>query len=96
MGGGDLYIGFREADGSWSEAANLGPAVNSTAIDYCPNLTPDGRYLFFTSRRSVIAASPENPLTYDALVRQLSAPGNGNDDLYWISAEVIERLRPKP
>jgi Tol biopolymer transport system component len=30
----------------------MGPSINSEATEYCPMLSPDGRYLFFTSTRS--------------------------------------------
>jgi len=43
----DLYVSYRLADGSWSEADNLGPTVNSTAQEMCPSVSPDGQYLFF-------------------------------------------------
>lgn len=45
----DIYISFRAADGSWSEATNLGPAINSEQAEYIPYLTRDGHYFFFTS-----------------------------------------------
>jgi|GEM_PF-1872326 len=51
LDGGDLYICFRKPNGGWSGAKNMGPGVNSSSIDYCPSLSPDGRYLFFASRR---------------------------------------------
>ena len=51
-GSGDLYVCFRKPDGLWTEAANMGPRVNSSSIEYCPKCSPDGRYFFFTSGRS--------------------------------------------
>jgi hypothetical protein len=51
LGGSDLYISFRERNGAWGEPKNMGPAVNSPASDYTPMLSPDGKYLFFTSGR---------------------------------------------
>jgi len=47
-GAGDLHIAFRRADGSWTPARNLGPLVNTAATEFCPYVTPDGRWLFFT------------------------------------------------
>lgn len=49
--GDDLFISFRESDGRWTEAENLGDRINSPYHDYCPSLTPDGKYLFFLSGR---------------------------------------------
>jgi len=51
-GGMDLYAAFKTPDGSWSAPVNLGPQVNSDAHDSHPTLTPDDRYLIFTSGRN--------------------------------------------
>jgi len=50
VGGGDLYVSFRQGDGSWGEPRLLPPPINSDLLDYCPMGTPDGRYLFFSRR----------------------------------------------
>ncbi|MCP4664189.1 MAG: DUF4440 domain-containing protein, partial [bacterium] len=49
---GDLYIRFRNSDGTWTPARNLGERVNSTAEENWPRLSPDGGYLFFSSNRA--------------------------------------------
>jgi hypothetical protein len=51
LGSGDLYISFRKLDGSWTEPVNMGQPINSSELEYCPVVSPDGKYLFFTSRR---------------------------------------------
>jgi hypothetical protein len=48
-GGEDLYVCFRQSDGSWGAAKNLGAGINTSATDFCPSLSPDGNYLFFAS-----------------------------------------------
>ena len=40
--------GLRDADGTWGDGINMCETINSTDIDYCPMVTPDGKYLFFT------------------------------------------------
>ena len=50
LGGDDLYLA-RAADGSWSEPRNLGAPINSSDYEYGPTLSPDGRYLYYTSHR---------------------------------------------
>lgn len=52
MGGGDLYISQRESDGKWTSPGNIGPPMNSPAMEYSPMITPDGRYLFFSTTRN--------------------------------------------
>ena len=49
-GGGDLHISFRTKGGGWTPAVNLGPDINTSETDYCPKVTPDGRFLLYTSR----------------------------------------------
>ncbi len=46
-GESDLYISFRQDDGSWGKAINMGPEVNSEREDAYGTLTPDGKYFFF-------------------------------------------------
>jgi len=75
----DIYISFRKSDGSWGEAINLGDKVNTEAEEGGPQVTPDGKYLFFN--RAVTSA--------------ISGTGF-QSDLYWIDAQIIENLRPKP
>jgi hypothetical protein len=48
----DLYASYRQADGTWSNAINLGPSVNTPAPELCPRVSPDGRSLFFLSGKS--------------------------------------------
>jgi hypothetical protein len=47
----DLYISFRKKDGSWTEPVNMGAKINSSEYEFRPYVTPDGKYLFFTSNR---------------------------------------------
>ena len=43
----DLYISFREEDGSWGPAINMGEDINTKWPDAYGSVTPDGKYLFF-------------------------------------------------
>ena len=52
LGNSDLYISFKKEDGSWTKLKNMGNIINSSETDYCPMLSPDGKYLFFTSKRT--------------------------------------------
>lgn len=51
LGRDDLYIAFRQADGEWSPAVNMGREVNSAGSENRPWASRDGRYFFFTSTR---------------------------------------------
>lgn len=52
MGKDDLYVTFKKEDGEWVHPINLGGKVNSAASENRPQLTPDEKYLFFTSTRN--------------------------------------------
>lgn len=53
LGEGDLYVSFRTANGEWTEANNMGPTINTEGQDYCPFVTRDGRYLFYSRNRDI-------------------------------------------
>ena len=94
-GATDLFISFRKDDGSWTKAENMGEKINSNAIDLCPAVSPDGKYLFFSSNRNDHESYSKIPLTYENKLEILRSPGNGSSDIYWVSSEVIEELKPK-
>ena len=48
VGGGDLFVLYRRADGGWGEPAHLGNTINTEHTEFCPMVTPDGKYLFFS------------------------------------------------
>jgi hypothetical protein len=48
----DLHISYNLYNGKWSTPHNLGPDINSDKLDNCPIISPNGRYLFFVSRRN--------------------------------------------
>ncbi|MFH1942445.1 MAG: hypothetical protein ABIL68_10105 [bacterium] len=47
FGEADLYISFRNEDGSWRAAINLGEKINTADHDLCGRVSHDGKYLFF-------------------------------------------------
>ena len=46
-GNSDIYISFKQPDGSWGDPINLGDKVNTEAWEAAATITPDGKYLFF-------------------------------------------------
>jgi outer membrane protein OmpA-like peptidoglycan-associated protein len=42
----DIYICFKESDGSWGKAKNIGEKVNTKTHDSCLGFSPDGQTLF--------------------------------------------------
>jgi hypothetical protein len=46
-GESDLYISFRNDDGSWGEQRNIGRPINTGNSEGCPALSPDGEFFFY-------------------------------------------------
>ncbi len=57
FGRGDLYISFKKQDGSWSKALNMGEEINTPGYEYCPFISHDGKYLFFTRNQDIFWVS---------------------------------------
>jgi WD40 repeat protein len=76
FGDADIYVSFRQQDGSWGAAINLGDKINTNAAESGASVTPDGKYLFFNSN--------------------MGSDNYENVDIFWVDAQIIETLRPKP
>ncbi|WP_420601859.1 ankyrin repeat domain-containing protein [Flagellimonas sp.] len=59
FGRGDLYISFKNSDGNWTKAVNMGNEINTEHYEYCPVVTKDGKYLLYTSNQDIYWASTE-------------------------------------
>ena len=51
LGSCDLYISYKNKNGEWSEAENMGRIINTDAWETAPSLSPDKRDLYFSSTR---------------------------------------------
>ena len=91
----DLFISFRRSDGTWTRSVDMGDGINSEGMEYCPTVSPDGKYFFFTSTRRAYKPYSETPLTYERKLEILNSPGNGSADIYWISSSILDPLRKK-
>jgi len=71
---GDLYISFRQDDGTWGEPHHIDEPINSAAEENWPRISHDGKYLFFSSNRREGAELPDLYwVSTDALERYRSA-----------------------
>lgn len=91
LGGSDLYISYQR-NGSWTKAVNLGDKINSKGSEYSPTVSPDGKYFFWSSTRSLVPASQPKRLTYSEFVTKLRGPGNGLGDIYQIDLSALNIL----
>ncbi len=78
-GNADIYVSFRQYDGSWSEAINLGDKINTASSENGARVTPDGKYLFFNRNVGKVKSTDK----YDDV------------NMFWVDAKVIETLKPK-
>jgi hypothetical protein len=90
FGGSDLFISRRREDGTWSPAKNLGPGINTPHQEGSPFVTADGKFLFFSSSRPAADLLPTGLQDYEAISGRLHGPGNGLNDIYWVSTEAID------
>jgi hypothetical protein len=79
-GESDIYISFRQKDGSWLPAINMGDKINTELSESSGNVTDDGKYLFFLRG--------EWKVKEDGSENWVGKP-------YWVNSQVIENLRPK-
>ena len=75
----DIYISFRNQDGTWTNAINMGDTINTAACEQRPKVSPDGKYLFFWRGDKKVK-------------KDGTSYWEGNP--YWMDAKVIETLRP--
>ncbi|NME70674.1 OmpA family protein [Flammeovirga aprica] len=50
LGGQDIYVSHLKADGTWGEAQNLGPNINTEHDEEGPFVHPNGKILYFSSK----------------------------------------------
>ncbi len=89
-GVGDLYISKKNEKGEWGESINLGNSINTAGLTYCPYVSADKKYFFFTSsRNSTIKVPFEQPQTIKQLKEKTNHHLNGWDNIYWMSADQL-------
>jgi len=91
----DIYASRRCGE-SWSAPRPLGADVNSSAWDFGPRESPDGRFLFFTSNRATTDQVPEAALSYPRLLERIRGPRNGLRDVYRVETAALDLAPPCP
>ena len=94
LGAGDLYISY-QVDTGWTAPVNLGEPINSKHHEMCPYVTTDGRFFIWSSSRlgSPDTKGPNTPVS--TLQAQHRSPNNGQLNMYYMSADFVEKLRPQ-
>lgn len=91
FGDGDLYISYNE-NGVWTKAVNLGSKINSNALDFSPYISPDGKYLFFTSERGGFNGTPPPTprFTFTQFQKSIQGSVNGLTNIYQVDSSVLK------
>lgn len=58
-GAGDLYISFKDKGGAWQPARIMDAGVSTDAYEFCPYVTTDGKYFFFSRSGEIYWVSAE-------------------------------------
>lgn len=90
-----LYISFKDETGVWGDPLFMGDSINMDKPSMFASVSPDGKYLFFTSQTVPYLPYVGTRLNIDGLNKMLNGPQNGSGDIYWVDSKVIEKLRPE-
>ena len=90
----DLYISFRDKNGEWTKAKNMGPGINTKYRDKRAFVSFDGEYLFFASSRIETKEFPKDAMVLTELKQFMHVPADGCEHIYWVDAKVIDELKP--
>jgi hypothetical protein len=75
----DLFISFRRSNGTYADFVSLDDTINTPAHEWCPMVTPDGRYLFFSRRFGA----------YDTQ----GWDGTTDGDVFWVDVHALDKYR---
>jgi hypothetical protein len=93
-GSSDIWISYNQ-DGEWTTPINVGPLVNTSAREYSPRLTPDGRWLIYTSEHGFPTENRAKTLTYDEIENSIRGTLNGLGNIYRIDMNsILQSTRP--
>ena len=90
----DLYISFRDKNGEWLKAKNMGNGINTEYRDKRAFVSFDGKYLFFASSRIETKEFPKDAVILTELKQLMHVPTDGCEHIYWVNAKVINELKP--
>ncbi|MBC8486497.1 MAG: PD40 domain-containing protein [Bacteroidetes bacterium] len=88
LGDGDLYISYKINDTLWTKARNLGKTINSDKLDYCPFVTYDNKYLFFTSQRIDPGFKTNYRKNLGVILQLADGIKNGLGNIYWVEFDA--------
>lgn len=94
FGNSDLYISYN-VNGVWSKPRNLGPVINTAAREYSPRVSPDGKWLIFTSEQGMQTEKRDQPFTSEEFSLRARGVFNGLGNIYRIPMDYVLRETQK-
>ena len=91
LGGGDLYISYKDKNNKWTAAEHLGKNINSNKIDYCPFVDFKTNTFYFTSDRNLLSKSFSSRKNIKELKHALKIAPNGLGRIYKVKLDEILR-----
>jgi hypothetical protein len=90
FGNSDLFISYNQG-GAWSKPKNLGSVINTAAREYSPRISPDGKWLIFTSERGMQTERRDQPFRSEEFRSRAGGIFNGLGNIYRIPMEYVLR-----
>lgn len=87
-GNSDLFISYN-VDGSWTKPVGLGPLIDTPAREYSPRISPDGKWLYFSSERLTASDRTKTKFTHVEFVSMSHSLYNGLGNIYRIPMEYV-------
>ncbi|TBR36073.1 MULTISPECIES: TolB family protein [Dyella] len=91
IGGPDIYIAFRQANGAWGKPERLKGDANSTSLDIAPSLGRSFGELYVSSSRLEEVNFPKTPDTAATLAKRMQEPLNGSRNIWKV--DIADTLR---
>jgi hypothetical protein len=94
FGNSDLFISYNQ-NGVWTKPKNLGPVINTPAREYSPRISPDGKWLIYTSEQGMQTEKRDHPFMADEFSQKARGVFNGLGNIYRIPLDyVLQETRP--
>ena len=93
LGGIDLYISYKGEEG-WGDPILLEAPISSAYDDKMPSVTKDNRFLIFSSGRMQQPWHELSKTDLKEINNKIASTDNGLENIYWVNADFIEKLRP--
>jgi hypothetical protein len=94
FGNSDLFISYNQ-NGTWTKPKNLGPVINTPAREYSPRISPDGKWLIYTSEQGMQTEKRDHPFTSKEFSQRARGIFNGLGNIYRIPMDyVLQETRP--